>query len=152
MIAPPTRCLLLHLLTAAVLSGCGSSAPAPAYRKPANKVTGRITVDGAAPKSAIQVECVPINVKDSDPAHYSMSTGSAKEDGTLEITTYETGDGVPDGEYGLIFTSRDFNIMQRTLVGPDKLKGRYSDKKKPFKTFKVEGQPVDLGEIKLTTK
>ena len=81
-----------------------------------------------------------------------MSLTTTKDDGLFAISTYEEGDGVPDGEYGLTFFWGTFSVMNRTWVGPDKLKDRYKDNKNPTVKFKVEGQPVDLGEIKLTTK
>jgi hypothetical protein len=71
-------------------------------------------------------------------------------DGTFEISTYQQGDGVPNGEYVLTIVWGKLNLMTRTYGGPDKLKGAYSDPKTSKFTFKVSGGPVDLGPLDLT--
>lgn len=122
------------------------------YRKPTSKVTGKLVIDGKEPGSAVKVDCLPISQTDSDPSHYSISSTMTQPDGSFEISTYQSGDGVPDGEYVLVVMWGTLNVLSRSYSGPDKLKGRYSDAKKSEIKFSVEGQPVDLGDIELTTK
>lgn len=143
------RCFLA-LLAVTVFTGC-SRTPTH-YRKPTFKVTGKLVVDGEEPGAAVSIQCVPISQEDNDPAHYSLSGAMSAPDGAFEIATYESGDGVPDGEYVLTFIWGTMNIMTRSYGGPDKLKGRYSDAKTSEIKFTVDGQSVDLGEIELTTK
>ena len=109
-------------------------------------------IDGDEPGSAVKIDCIPISQVDSDPAHFSMSATMTQPDGSFEISTYQSGDGVPDGEYVLTIVWGKLNVMSRSYDGPDKLKDRYSDAKKSQIKFTVEGQPVDLGDIELTTK
>lgn len=131
-----------------LLSSCGEEQP---FRKPTYPVTGKVTVDGAVPSSAIQVFCE--NVAGMDGQHPTLSHTETKEDGSFSISTYESGDGVPEGEYKVTFVWQDFNLMTRQYGGPDKLNKRYSDPKSTEFTINVkEGQPADMGDIKLTTK
>ncbi|WP_373653144.1 hypothetical protein [Schlesneria sp. DSM 10557] len=133
-----------------LLFGCrGNRVP---YRKPTSKVTGRLVIDGDEPGSQVKIDCVPISEVDTDPAHFSVSSTMTQPDGSFEISTYQSGDGVPDGDYVLTITWGTLNLMSRSYGGPDKLKGRYSDPKKSEIKFTVEGSPVDLGDIELTTK
>lgn len=141
------RILLLALLCL-VLSSCGEPEP---YRKPTYPVTGKVTVDGAAPGSAIQVFCE--NVGGMDEQHPTYSQSETKEDGSFAISTYESGDGVPAGDYVITFVWQDFNLMSRQYGGPDKLNKRYNDPKtSEFKVTVKEGEPTDMGTIALTTK
>jgi hypothetical protein len=82
-----------------------------------------------------------------------ISRCDTKEDGSFEIATYQQGDGVPAGDYALIFTWKPFNVMSRDY-GPDKFKGKYAKKEDPQHKFTVkEGdQPMDLGTFALSSK
>lgn len=131
-----------------VLVGCGGDNGPP--RKQTFKVTGKVTVDGAAPSFPIQITCHSLS--GTDPQMPTASECQTNPDGTFEIATYQSGDGVPAGDYVLTFASRDINMMTRTYSGPDKLNNRYSDPQKSEFKFSVKDKPVDLGEIQLTTK
>jgi hypothetical protein len=88
-----------------------------------------------------------------DSQHPTVSQTATDADGNFAISTYAAGDGVPAGEYVLVFSWKEFNIMARAYSGPDKLKGRYSDPKtSQIKVSVKEGEPLDLGIIPLTTK
>jgi|UniRef100_A0A7C4LL71 hypothetical protein len=130
-----------------LVGGCGQQGPP---RKPTFKVTGKVVVDGAPPTSSIQITCHSLS--GMDPNMPTASQCETNPDGTFEIATYQQGDGVPVGDYVLTFTSREFNMMARTYVGPDKLNNRYADPQKSEFKFTVKDKPVDLGEIQLTTK
>ena len=140
------RAFLLLFFCAIV--GCGGEEP---FRKTTSPVKGKVTVDGAAPGSEVQLECHSVAGMDSQ--HPTVSQTATDTDGNFAISTYAAGDGVPAGEYVLVFSWKDFNIMARAYSGPDKLKGRYSDPKtSPIKVSVKEGEPLDLGIIPLTTK
>ena len=139
-------CLLLLLLS---LSACGQ-APQP-YKKPTAVVTGLITIDGQPPGSPVKVYCHPVGGMDQE--HPSVSHCLSESDGSFEISTYEKGDGVPEGEYKLTFMHGTFNAVSMSYGGPDRLKGRYSDPAKSDIPLHVQGSaPINLGEIALTTK
>lgn len=130
------------------LFSCSGEQP---YRKPTTKVTGKVTIDGAAPNPPAQVECIAEGGMDE--SHPTISRCDTKEDGSFEIATYQQGDGVPAGDYVLLFTWKPFNVMSRDY-GPDKFKGKYAKKDDPQHKFTVkEGdQPMDIGTFALSTK
>lgn len=143
-----TKKLILIVASCLLLSSCREEQP---FRKATYPVTGKVTVDGAAPGSAIQVFCE--NVAGMDSEHPTYSQTETREDGTFSIATYEAGDGVPEGDYVITFVWQDYNLMARQYGGPDKLKKRYSDPKtSEFKITVKDGVPTDMGEIKLTTQ
>ena len=138
----------LLMLAAFSVVGCG---PEEAFRKTTSPVKGKITVDGAAPGSEVQMECHSVGAMDT--VHPTFSQTATDADGNFSIATYAAGDGVPAGDYVLIFTWQDFNVMSRSYTGPDKLNGRYSDPKtSEIKLTVKEGEPLDTGVIPLTTK
>jgi hypothetical protein len=144
---------LLNLITLTFtlysLSGCGG-AEEP-FTKETFPVKGKITVDGTPPDSPIQIMCHPQGQIDT--THPTISKSETTDGGNFEISTYTSGDGMPEGEYALTFVWQKFNTFSRGFQGPDKLKKRYSDPKKSEITFSVKpGEPVDLGVIELTTK
>ena len=135
-------------LCLSVAAGCGCRPDGPP-RKETFRVTGKVTVDGQAPPTPVQIEAH--NVAGMDAQMPTLSQCETNPDGTFEITTYVTGDGVPAGDYQLTFTCSEFNAMSRSY-GPDKLNKRYSNPKTSEIKFTIKDQSVDLGEIKLTTK
>ncbi len=144
----PVACWLGVLLMLQV-TGCGGKDEP--YRKPTAKVTGQVTVDGKAPTDAIKVMCHPVDGMDQE--HPSVSQCMTGDQGKFEISTYQSGDGVPEGEYVLTFLYGQLNLVSMNYGGPDKLKGRYSDPSKSEWRLSVKGStPVDLGVIALTTQ
>jgi hypothetical protein len=136
--------LILVLLSA--VYGCSKPA---ANRIATFPVTGSVLVDGE-PVEGLAVFCT--NVAGLDKQHPTQSSCFTKKDGSFEIGTYESKDGVPEGEYALTFRWGAWNLLSHSYEG-DKLDGRYSDPKAPFTSFTVkQGQPTKLGEIKLSTK
>jgi hypothetical protein len=136
------------LASFAILAGCGGNEP---FRKPTSPVKGKITVDGKEPGSGIQIACHA--VAGFDAVNPSVSTGESNPDGTFVLSTYQTGDGIPAGDYVLLFTWQEFNIMARSYSGKDKLNGKYATPE--TSTIKItvkEGEENDMGVIDLTTK
>lgn len=130
----------------------GCSSEEEPYRKPTSGVTGQIMVDGTAVPTAepLKIDCH--SVAGVDQKHPTFSSALTGEDGKFQISTYETGDGVPPGEYTLTFMWGKMNIIAASYGGPDRLKKKYSDPKTSEVQFTVkEGEPVDLGVIQLTT-
>lgn len=130
------------------ICGCGPKTPARVKTYP---VIGKLTVDGEAPGSPIQVYCHPVD--GMDPNFPTVSECVTNDDGTFQISTYLAGDGVPAGDYILTFEWKEFNLLSRGYGGPDKLKKKYSDKEKsPYRITVEPGQQLDLGTLDLTTK
>lgn len=138
---------LLALLVFSLL-GCGGSNGPP--RKETIRVKGKMMVDGAEPGSQLQITCH--NKAGLDKEMPTVSQSMTEPDGSFEIATYQKGDGVPPGDYVLTVSWLEFNAMSMSFTGKDKLNNRYSDPSKSEIAFSVTDKPVDLGEIKLTTK
>jgi 5-hydroxyisourate hydrolase-like protein (transthyretin family) len=140
--------LLVALGICLLASSCGPKQASNV--KPTVPVKGEVYVDGK-PAADVAITCE--NVQGQDAKNPTVSSAKTKEDGKFAISTYEKGDGVPEGEYGLAFTWREYSAFKHAYVGPEKLGKRYSDPKQSKVRFKVEkGKPVDLGKIELTTK
>ena len=81
--------------------------------------------------------------------------GKVKEDGTIAITTYEQGDGAPEGDYGVTVQWIEeagpgkFSLSSEGGVGNDKLGGRYSDPRAPKIKFTVTKNGPNKLELKL---
>jgi hypothetical protein len=135
-------------LMAVSLLGCGGPGGPP--RKETIHVKGKLTVDGAAPGEPLQITCH--NKAGLDTKMPTVSQSMSEPDGSFEIATYQKGDGVPPGDYALTIAWLEFNAMSMSFTGKDKLNKRYDDPAKSEITFTVKDKPVDLGEIKLTTK
>lgn len=137
------------MISAVCLSSCGDGIDHGS--KAVFPVTGTITVDGKTPGSALQI--VVHEKGGIDKEDPSVSSGNTEPDGTFALSTYVTGDGVPQGEYALTFTWKEFNLLSATYSGKDKLNDRYSNPDTSEVKFTVDGSgPVDLGTIALTTK
>jgi hypothetical protein len=139
--------IVMVCLLSLLILGCGRKGPP---RKQTFPVKGKVLVDGKEPGSSVQIECHSTGPVDTK--MHTFSQANTNPDGTFEIATYSSGDGVPVGEYKLVFSWQEFNLMSRSYGGPDKLNKRYNNPEKSEITFKVVDKPVDLGEIKLTTK
>ncbi len=128
--------------------GCGEEPP---FRKATSPAKGTVTVDGLPPGSGIQILCHPAAAPDTE--HPTVSTTETDPAGKFAISTYESGDGLPTGEYTLTFTWQEFNVISRSYGGEDKLNGRYSDPAtSTIKLTVKEGAENDMGVVALTTK
>lgn len=141
------RVVLLYAVSCT--AGCGEDVDR--NLKETFPVQGALTVDGAVPEGAVRVTCHDIAGLDTENPSFSWSL--TKPDGSFELSTYEEGDGVPQGKYVLTFFWGTWNAMSMSFAGEDKLANRYADPKTSQITFEVDGSgPVDLGTLRLTTK
>jgi len=125
-----------------LLAGCANK---PRGERPfeTNPVTGVVHIDGL-PADRVQVDFHPS--ADSTTIKYPLST-LTDEEGRFSVTTYESGDGVPEGTYTLTFQWLDIS-----LAPTDQLKGAYADPKTSEHIVKVvKNQPNDLGVIELSS-
>lgn len=127
--------------------GCGGT-PGE-YRKPTSQVRGRVLVDGQ-PAEGLSITCLSTTGMDRE--HPTTSGCLTSTDGRFAISTYISGDGVPEGDYILTYQWGTLNVLTKSYDG-DKLNGRYTEAAASPTKFTVKtGEPVDLGEIRLTTK
>ena len=145
---PGARAFWLLGVAITAAAGCSSDDPS---RKETVPVTGQVFIDGQPAPAPINVMCH--DVKGIDKEQPTVSQAMTDNQGRFEISTYETGDGIPPGEYVLTFEWGEISLVSMQYGGPDKLKGRYSDpQKSPFR-FRVESdKPLDLGRLELVTK
>ncbi|HUG93351.1 MAG TPA: hypothetical protein VML55_21100 [Planctomycetaceae bacterium] len=146
----PAAAWPLALLVPALLAGCGG--PGGPHRKETFPVVGQVVVDGQPPASPVKVRLHDLQGMGGE--HPTVSHAMTGDDGRFEISTYESGDGAPAGDYVLTFEWGRMNLMSMQYGGPDKLGGRYADPQKSKIRFSVtpDDGAVDLGRIELTTK
>ena len=142
---------LIALSTAGILAfaaaGCGEK---HLNEKQVFKIKGTVKVDGN-PVPDIQVALHAKAGPDDKQPTYPQ--GFTDAEGHIRISTYEDGDGAPEGEYNLTFVWQEFNLLSRSYGGPDKLNKKYADpKNSPFNVVLAEGRPNDIGTVELTTK
>ena len=91
-------------------------------------VSGRVTFKGSPASGAV----VFFQRQGSGVLNEHMIMGIVQEDGSFELVCGSLGKGAPCGEYDvLIEWKRTGQRNGRTQTGPDKLKGRYADPKRP---------------------
>lgn len=140
----------LMCLAIAVVAGCGEP-PKGGERLAVFPVSGEIFVDGepAEGASVLLTPVTPHNLPAS--AAPIASTGAVDDSGKFVISTYESGDGAPNGKYKLTVTwqpSMGLSKKER----PDKLRGRYSDPGKSEIEVDVADGEVSIPRIELKSK
>lgn len=101
--------------------GCGSSNQPSLY-----PVQGKVLVDGQ-PAANIMVRFNPLG--DTSPFPL-VSQGLTAGDGTFTLSTHQTGDGAPAGQYAVTFQWFDLRVDkdgENTFTNKDKLGGRYKN-------------------------
>ncbi len=142
-----TGWLVVGCIVVSLVNACSRSSGPP--RQPTYPLTGTVTVDGQ-PAKEVRVAVYPAGTTDPEAA---IATAFTDELGKFSLSTYESGDGVPEGEYVVTFMWGAINPLSFQYGPPDKLNGRYSDPAKSEFRIRVErGQPADMGTIALSTK
>ena len=112
-------------------------------------VNGEIYVDGQ-PADGVLLKFHPVGGMDT--AQPTETTGMTNAEGKFSASTYEPGDGAPEGKYQVTFTWPKLNTMSMAFEG-DKLKGKYNSPEKSGQVVEVvAGTPVDMGRIELKTQ
>ncbi len=130
-----TLAFLIHTLV-----GCSSD------RVPVHPTKGRILVDGQPAYGAI-VAFHPVGdvgLKGHKPF------ARANKEGHFEVNTYDTGDGVPSGEYKVTVIWPE-NPEARG-PSPDRLKGRYAKPEDTTIQVEIQKSETTLPTIKIDTK
>ena len=117
-------------------------------------LTGTVVLDGTAPS---QLVMTAFNAKEvdawkgldtprnpNDPIRGTV-TASIKPDGTFSFQTYKAGDGLPIGEWIVLFC--------RPGKGNESFNKKYNDPiNSKFRAKLEKDKPVDLGKVELSTK
>ena len=96
------RCSLLFAICC--LTSCDGSGkrPTPQINKvPVVPVRGTVTVDGK-PEVGVKVQCIPQG-EFAAKEKVNFLRGITAGDGKFSVSTYEAGDGLPPGEYIIVF-------------------------------------------------
>ncbi len=125
------------LLTA---SGCGESW-AEVF-----PVSGSVKFNGQVPTGA-RIVLHPVTPPGPDAV---APIGRVGDDGSFKITSYESGDGAPPGEY--VATIQWFQIDKDGNVGPNVIPAEYADAKtSPLKVTVKGGGPTQLEPFTITS-
>lgn len=131
------------LLIAVSCFGC-SQPPRGGPRLSTSPFTGVVNVDGE-PAEGVEVTCTP--EPGSSQINYPL-VATTDSDGQFKFGTYQSGDGLPEGNYILTFAWPELSMVPK-----DRLNKAYANPgKSDHKVTVVKGEPNDLGEISLSTK
>jgi hypothetical protein len=123
-----------------LLAGCGDS------RKPVFPVQGQVLDADGKPAVGAKVIFHPLDDKDPNAAR---PIGIVDDAGSFALTTYNKGDGAPQGNYTVTI---EWRLPKKVPYGPqpeDQLKGKFaSANKSPFKAT-VANQPTTLEPFRL---
>ena len=135
------------LLVVLMAGGCGKTELVDPNELPTVPVTGTVLVDG----KAVGMIRVTANDMTDPPRTFSSPAAFTDNEGKFKLRTFREDDGAPEGEYKLTFQYGTMNLIMGREYKGDKFKGKYSKKETSKFPLKVEGSPVDLGTIELTT-
>jgi hypothetical protein len=131
---------LLFTLSTLIVAGCGGGRPAVV---PAG---GKVMYNKTTPPVGALVVFHPASL-DIEKQIGGKPVGKVKEDGTFTLTTYEEGDGAPEGEYGVTIDWRGPPKAGKLSLsgegegdggGAPRLKPKYSNPQQPFTKVTVK--------------
>ncbi len=139
--SPP---LIVTGFTMIVVLGLGCSKPQSGSRLKTYPTFGVVEVDGQ-PAEGVFVTCYP----DKDTSEYQRPLGTITGgDGKFAFSTYAANDGLPEGQYKLVFQWNELGIDKTA----DRLGGNYTDPaKSKIELFVGNGETGNLGIIELST-
>lgn len=141
---------VLALCVCLAQTSCSRKASRPVVKDKValSKVTGSVVVDDQ-PRSGVWVRYYPTGpLAETRQQYLSNFQATSTAKGTFSFQTYEPGDGVPAGEYGVYFSLQD----QRRAGAVELLAEEFTNSKKPYKKITVvQGENIDLGQINLKT-
>ena len=110
---------MLALLAAVLFVGCARSGPP---RVPTHRTKGVITYQGQPVAGAF----VALHLKETAKTDVPTPTAVVQPDGSFAVTTYDAGDGVPEGDYVVTIQWRKA-VKQggEFLPGPNLLPAKY---------------------------
>jgi len=115
-----TVAAIIAIVAVLIFAGCGRSGPP---RVATNPTKGSITYQGHPIGGAF----LALHPKSSSPADVPTATAVVQSDGTFAVTTYDTGDGVPEGDYVVTVQWRKAQKSGGEFVpGPNLLPAKYT--------------------------
>ena len=140
-------CGIVPVLVLTTLLGCDRGPHGPP-RVTTVPVTGQVNVDGK-PQAMIGVRAKPLS---GETATSTTPNAFTDQDGRFSLTTYESGDGVPVGDYKLTFQWGQINMLTGRFGG-DKFNGKYIDAaNSAYEVNATETDAnIDVGIIELNT-
>ena len=126
-----------------MVSGCGSK---HGDRPVVHPVNGKLLV-GGQPADKAEVALFPVGRE--QPLMRPHAT--VQSDGSFHLTTFTTRDGAPVGDFALTVTWPGPRVKGQAEdePGPDRLKYRYADPKKPAASVRIEAETKQLTAIDL---
>jgi hypothetical protein len=130
------------LCTAAVLAcaGCGGNGLYP--------VSGKVTYQGEPAAGAV----VHFRRAGADPVNEHAVMGIVQPDGSFALVCGHLGSGAPPGEYDVLIEWKRVTGQGKggPQHGPDRLKGRYADPRRPMLQAVVRAERNVLPQFELT--
>jgi hypothetical protein len=125
-------------LTAALALACASCG----NKNNIYPVSGKVTYHGAPAAGA----AVFFRRQGGDPMREHLIMGIVQEDGSFELVCGSLGKGAPPGKYDVLIEWKRVTGQGqgRPRHGPDKLKGRYADPKRPLVHATVAARATNL--------
>lgn len=133
------RKLVSRAIASAVILTCTSCEQKEQATYP---VSGVVTYKGSPASGAVVVFH-----RRGDSASDNAATGVVQQDGTFELVS-GAGKGAMPGDYVVLVEWKGTDQRQRR--GPDKLKGRYADPKRPRFHVTIKPERNDLPPFELT--
>lgn len=138
------RMLATIVLTAPFLaSGCGKAGP---DRTTVVPVDGKVTLNGQPLPGAMIV----LHPKNGGSSSAPTPRAQVEKDGSFRITTYDSGDGAPPGEY--VATIAWYKLVNQggdVKAGPNVLPPKYSSPKTSPWQISVAESPTRLSPVQL---
>jgi hypothetical protein len=130
--------------TAALLLACASCG----NRERIYPVSGKVTYRGVPASGA----AVFFQRRGSDADKGPTIVGIVQEDGSFELVCGSLGKGAPPGDYDVLIEWKRSpgRGKRRPQMGPDILRGRYADPKRPLLRATVKAQSNSLPPFELT--
>lgn len=101
-----------------VASGCGDDGD----RTAVHPTSGKLTYEGIVPEGALVV----LHPKDATSPYAVRPTAKVQSDGSFALTTYETGDGAPAGDYVVTVTwAQAVQVGGDFVPGPELIPPKY---------------------------
>ncbi|MBX9677721.1 MAG: hypothetical protein K2X38_03075 [Gemmataceae bacterium] len=125
------------------ISGCGSGKGRP----PVYATEGKLSIGGKTPAGA----WIVLHRTDEKQPFALKPFGKVGGDGSFSLQTFTAGDGAPAGSYAVTVTwpGPPSKNDPDAVEGPDQLRGKYADPKKPAAEISIHPEKNHLGEISL---
>lgn len=131
--------LIIVPLALMALAGCGGES----WQVRTYPATGRLTVNGQPAEGAV-VTLHPLG--DKIDQRGSNPWGIVQADGSFVLSTYETGDGAPQGEYG-VAVKWPVDVADMSAAMIDRLGGAYANAERSGWKVAIEQRKNELAPI-----